>query len=29
MRHTPWACEDFWVGPLNYSDEVRSRLEFA
>ncbi len=27
MGNTPWACEDFWVGPLNYSDEVKSRLD--
>ncbi|MFQ5913540.1 MAG: LeuA family protein [Nitrospinota bacterium] len=27
MSDTPWACEDFWVGPLNYSDEVTSRLD--
>jgi len=27
MSDTPWACDDFWVGPLNYSDEVRDSLD--
>ncbi len=27
MSNTPWTCEDYWVGALNYSEEVRSRLD--
>ncbi|MBI2881017.1 MAG: hypothetical protein HYY21_05485 [Candidatus Tectomicrobia bacterium] len=27
MSGTPWACDDFWVGPLNYAEEVRGRLD--
>ena len=27
MSDTPWVSDDFWVGPLNYSDDVRNQLD--